>query len=375
MNGELLVLSVRQGGHMESQSGLQMNAPKIFGRLAADGCDPKTAFVVIHPTSNFMAHYMFDPLQRRGRALLGLNTRYIANDTMLLMERAIQDLGAGIRELRDRGYDKIVLVGNSGGGALAAMYQDQAENLTIETTPDGRAIEIAPEDLPPIDGIALLCAHPGRAVTLREWIDAAVTDEADLLATDAGLDMYNPDNGPPYDADWLARYRDAQQARCDRLTDWVLARLDELADGGDAHPARDQAFVVYRTMADPRFLDLSLDANDREAGTLWGDARTVNYAANNIGRFTTLRSFLSQWSPRTSLADGPDCLSRTSVPVLNVEYSADNAVFPSQVRAWAAAAEGRVTDHVLKGAPHYLHAHPHFIEEVADVLVQWADAL
>ena len=375
MNGELLVLSVRQGGHMESQAGLQMNAPKIFGRLAADGCDPKTAFVVIHPTSNFMAHYMFDPLQRRGRALLGLNTRYIANDTMLLMERAIQDLGAGIRELRDRGYDKIVLVGNSGGGALAAMYQDQAENLTIETTPDGRAIEIAPEDLPPIDGIALLCAHPGRAVTLREWIDAAVTDEADLLATDAGLDMYNPDNGPPYDADWLARYRDAQQARCDRLTDWVLARLDELADGGDAHPARDQAFVVYRTMADPRFLDLSLDANDREAGTLWGDARTGNYAANNIGRFTTLRSFLSQWSPRTSLADGPDCLSRTSVPVLNVEYSADNAVFPSQVRAWAAAAEGRVTDHVLKGAPHYLHAHPHFIEEVADVLVQWADAL
>ena len=375
MNGELLVLSVRQGGHMESQSGLQMNAPKIFGRLAADGCDPKTAFVVIHPTSNFMAHYMFDPLHRRGRALLGLNTRYIANDTMLLMERAIQDLGAGIRELRGRGYDKIVLVGNSGGGALAAMYQDQAENLTIETTPDGRAIEIAPEDLPPIDGIALLCAHPGRAVTLREWIDAAVTDEADLLATDAGLDMYNPDNGPPYDADWLARYRDAQQARCDRLTDWVLARLDELDRGGDAHPARDQAFVVNRTMADPRFLDLSLDANDREAGTLWGDARTVNYAANNIGRFTTLRSFLSQWSPRTSRADGPDCLSRTSVPVLNVEYSADNAVFPSQVRAWAAAAEGRVTDHVLKGAPHYLHAHPHFIEEVADVLVQWADAL
>ena len=138
---------------------------------------------------------------------------------------------------------------------------------------------------------------------------------------------------------------------------------------------RDQAFVVNRTMADPRFLDLSLDANDREAGTLWGDARTVNYAANNLGRFTTLRSFLSQWSPRTSRADGPDCLSRTSVPVLNVEYSADNAVFPSQVRAWAAAAEGRVTDHVLKGAPHYLHAHPHLIEEVADVLVQWADAL
>jgi hypothetical protein len=65
--------------------------------------------VVIHPTSNFMGHYLIGPLQQRGRAILALNTRYVANDTALIMEREIQDLGAGIRFLRQRGYERIAL--------------------------------------------------------------------------------------------------------------------------------------------------------------------------------------------------------------------------------------------------------------------------
>lgn len=360
---------------MESQSGLQMKAPKIFGRLVAEDAAHGVAFVVIHPTSNFMAHYLFEPLQRRNRALLGLNTRYVANDTMLLMERCIQDLGAGVKALRERGYGKIVLIGNSGGGALAAMYQEQAENLTLATTPDGRALDLAPDDLPPVDGIALLCAHPGRAITLAEWIDPAVTDEADLLATDPALDMFAPGNGPPYEDAWLEGYRAAQRDRCERLTDWVVARIRELEALPDGDGPRDQAFVVHRTMADPRFLDLTLDANDRAPGTIWGDPRTINFAANNIARFTTLRSFLSQWSPRLSRADGPKCLARTTVPVLNVDYTADQAVFPSQIRAWSEAAAGRSTEHALRGAPHYPQEKPALIEELCDLLVAWSDKL
>ena len=371
MNGELLILSVRHGGMMESQSGIQQNAPKIFGRLESAGCDDNTAFVVIHPTSNFMAHYLFDPLKQRRRALLGLNTRYMANDSMLLMERAIQDLGAGIRHLRDRGYEKIILLGNSGGGALAAMYQEQAEHLTITTTPDGRPIDLTAEDFPPVDGIALLCAHPGRAHTLTDWIDPAITDEHDLLSVAPALDMYNPENGPPYDAAWLSTYRAAQLARNERLTDWVLGRLEVVA----GTPASDHAFVVHRTMADPRFLDLSLDPNDRDTGTIWGEAKPINYAANNIGRFTTLRSFLSQWSLRLSRADGPKCLANTSVPVLNVDYTEDKCVFPSQIKMWSDAAAGRCTDYALKGVGHYPHERPEKIEEVCDLLVDWADQI
>jgi hypothetical protein len=62
-------------------------------------------------------------------------------------------------------------------------------------------------------------------------------------------------------------------------------------------------------------------------------------------------------------------LARTSVPVLNVGYTADTVVFPSQVRQWSEAAGHRGRDHALKDATHHLvgqEAHRH---ELADVLV------
>jgi pimeloyl-ACP methyl ester carboxylesterase len=373
--GTLVTLQVRPGSGYDSQSGLQLAAPKIFGRLADDGCDKRLAFVVIHPTSNFMAHYLVEPLQRRGCAALALNTRYVANDTTLLLERAIQDLGAGIRFLRDQGYDRIALIGNSGGGALAALYQEQAEKPSIVSTPDGRPFELRAEDLPPVDGLAMLAAHPGRAHVLTDWIDPSVRDERDMFATISELDMFDPANGPPYAAAWLATYRAAQVARNERLTDWVLQQLAALEARNDPELVADAPFIVYRTMADPRFVDLTIDPSDRRAGTTRGSARAANFGPNNIARFCTLRSFLSQWSRRLTRGDGPACLARTSVPVLNVGYTADTVVFPSQVRQWSEAAGQRGRDYALRGATHHLAGQDALRDELADVLVDWARGL
>ncbi|MDC0989508.1 hypothetical protein OAR29_03100 [Rhodospirillales bacterium] len=370
-NNSLLILNVRPGEMMESQSGIQMHNPKIFGRLENNDCKKDIAFIVIHPTSNFMAHYLFEPFNKRNLSLLGLNTRYMGNDTMLLMERAIQDLGAGVKYLREQNYKKIILIGNSGGGALVAMYQEQAENLTIKTTPDNLTIDLENGDLPKADGIVLLCAHPGRAFTLTDWIDPSITNEQDLFSHDPTIDMYNTDNGPKYETEWLLNYRKVQRDRNDYLTDWVISRLDEM----DQSVASDQAFIVHRTMADPRFLDLSLDPNDREPGTIWGDPKQINYAANNIGRFTTLRSFLSQWSMRLSRANGPKCLSNTTVPVLNVNFTADKCVFPSQIEMWSKACGDRCTDYSLKGAEHYPHHTPNKIDELSDVIAEWTEEI
>jgi pimeloyl-ACP methyl ester carboxylesterase len=369
---QLVSLSVRAGTHMESQSGVQMLDPKIFGRLEDGGCSKQVAFVVAHPTSNFMNHYLLEPLRERGCATLALNTRYVGNDSMLLMERAIQDLGAGVRFLREQGYQKVVLIGNSGGGALAAFYQQQAEKLTITTTPDGRSIDLHPDQLPPADAIALLCAHPGRSHTLTQWLDPSVLDEHDLMSADPELDLYHPGRGAPFNRDWLAHYRAAQVARNERLTAWALARLRELEQNPGRRPATDQAFVIHRTMADPRFLDMTLDPSDRVPGTVWGEPQSVNYAANNVGRFTTLRSFLSQWSWSHSRAKGPECLGQTSVPVLNVEFTADQIVFPSQSQDWSDAAAGRCTDHKLRGINHYPQGNAQACAELADTLVAWS---
>jgi pimeloyl-ACP methyl ester carboxylesterase len=371
MQDELIALDVPRGSGYDSQSGLNNLFPKVFGRLAADACSSRVAFIVIHPTSNFMGHYMIEPLQRRGRAVLALNTRYVANDSALIMERAIQDLGAGVQLLRQRGFERIVLCGNSGGGSLAAFYQAEAEQLTVTKTPDGLPFTLNPEQIPPVDGLAMLAAHPGRAATMVEWIDPSVVDERDMWATESSLDMYSAANGPPYDAAWLHRYRAAQRARNERITDWVLERLTTLDADPDMELIKDAPFIVYRTVADPRFLDLTLDPSDRTVAR----NKRLNYGPTNLGRFSTLRSFLSQWSARLSRADGPSCMARCSVPVLNVMYSADTLVFPAQCRSWSEAAGARCTDYTLKGATHFLLEQDALIEELADLLVAWAEQL
>jgi pimeloyl-ACP methyl ester carboxylesterase len=369
---KLAVIDVKPGAAMESQSGLAMLRPRIYGAWREAAGTKRVAAIVMHPTSNFMGHYLIEPLAARGVACMGLNSRYVNNDTMLLMERVIQDLGAGVRFLRDQGYERVILIGNSGGAALASFYQAQAERLTCTHFVHGEPTRFVAEDFPPVDGIALCGAHEGRARLFLRWIDPSVIDESDPSSADPALDLYNPENGPPFSPEFLARFTAAQRARRDRIEAWAAARLRLLMR--EAGGPQDQAFVVYRTHAEPRCVDLSIDANDRPPGSIWGDARAVNYAANAMGRFTSIKAFLSQWSSR-SQADGPDNLACTSVPVLLFTYTADASTFPSTRDAWLAAAAGRIRNVDVKGGNHYLAGQPELVTQVADELAAWARAL
>jgi hypothetical protein len=369
---QLVMLAVRQGAAMESQSGLQMLAPRIFGAIEHPARRGDTACIVMHPTSNFMNHYLIGALAQRGIACLGLNSRYAGSDTTLLMERVLQDLGAGVRYLREQGYSRILLIGNSGGAALVAFYQAQAERLTLTQTAAGDPIVLEPADLPPCDGIVLCAAHAGRSRLFRDWIDPSVIDEADPLATDPALDCYDPRNGPCFSADFLDAFRVAQAERRNSIERRVLARLRQLRS--DPKGPQDAAFCIYRTHADPRMVDLSLDPNDRAPGSIWSDPRAVNFGANAMGRFTTLTAFLSQWSS-LSQADGPDNLARTSVPVKFFEYTGDASTFPSTARLWTNAAGTRVHAERVLGGNHYLAGQPDLVAQVADSIVGWNSAV
>jgi pimeloyl-ACP methyl ester carboxylesterase len=376
MDLELAVIDVRPGAALESQSGLQLLRPRIYGAWMRPAGPRRAAAIVMHPTSNFMGHYLIAPLAARGIACMGLNSRYAGNDTLLLMERVLQDLGAGVQFLRGQGYDKVVLIGNSGGASLSAFYQAQAEQLTIEHMVDGDPAGLSPADLPPVQGLALCAAHEGRATLMRNWIDPSLTDEHDGLSLDPALDMYDPRNGPPYDHAFLERFRNAQQARYERIDQWVGQRLHQLRST-PGNP-RDEVFLVYRTHADPRFLDLAIDANERAVGSVWGagaaGARAVNYAASQMGRITSLTGWLSQWSPR-SRADGPANLARTSVPTLLCTYTADQSTFPSTQAAWMAAGAGRIRNIDIRGGNHYLAGQPQLVEQTSEVIADWILAL
>ena len=364
----LLAVPVPAGVDGESQSGLQMANPRIYGALAHKPGN-RIAAMVMHPTSNFMGHYLLHPMAEAGVDILGLNSRYVANDSTLIMERVIQDAGAGVKALRERGYDKVFLIGNSGGAGLMSFYQAQAENLTVTATPAGDPVALEKDQLPPADGIAICSGHLGRPLLLAGLIDPSVIDEFDPVAANPAWDIYDERTQRPFSPAFMDRYRKAQGERMQRITRRARERLAYLRGNGISD---DEAFVVYRTYADPRYMDITLDPNDRQPGGTHRGAnpRKVNYGPNTLGRFTSLTSWLSQWSPDSN-AQGPADLARTKVPVLQLEYTGDDSVFPSAVAAWADAAKGRLTSCQIKGANHYLKGQPELLSQVVRELSQW----
>lgn len=368
--GTLIAINIKMGPG-ETRSGIQALSPKIYARYEA-AADRKLAFIVIHPVNNFMNHYLVEPLVQRGAAVLAVNTRYAGNEAFLILERAMLDLGAAVRFLRDEGYERICLIGNSGGAALAALYQAEAEAKSITHLADGRPIDFGADDVPPVDSLVFLAAHPGRSKVLTTRLDAAVIDEGDMYATDPELDIFSPEISIPFEPSFIARIRAAQIARNHRITAWCEARLREFRRPNAHTPVTDQIFPVYRTMADPRFIDLSLEPNGRERGTaLESDAAISNYGVTSTASVTTLTSWLSQWSLERSMGDGPRCLARCKTPTFLMNFLADELVYPSDAEEWLRAAPANTQRHDIPGVGHYPQKVPGAAAKVAEAILDW----
>jgi hypothetical protein len=123
------------------------------------GTQPKVALMICHPTANFMGHYALTGLAERGIGGIGFTTRYVGNDTSLIMENCLLDMGTMVEYLYERGYEKVVLCGNSGGASIVPYYQAQALHPTV-TSPPGGGPDLSTAGLRPADAITLLNAHP-----------------------------------------------------------------------------------------------------------------------------------------------------------------------------------------------------------------------
>src|SRR3546814_18939676 len=98
------------------------------------------------------------------------------------------------------GYEKVVLVGWSGGGSLSLFYQAEAEQPSITQTPAGDEVDLVGTGLSSADGIVFIAAHLSRAETLTEWIDPSVADELDPDGRTLEFDIYDArsPNKPPF---------------------------------------------------------------------------------------------------------------------------------------------------------------------------------
>lgn len=331
-----------------------------------------TLVVYMHPASTLQLLPMPKAMAAAGAHVLCAGSRYARNDTALIMENVVVDLGAYMRHARQVwGYRKVVLAGWSGGGSLALYYQQQAERPGVTHTPAGDPCNITTDTLPPADAFIFQAAHISRAVVLADWIDPSVLDENDPDRRDPELDLYHPDRKPPYGAEFLGRYRAAQLARVRRRTAWVKDTLGLLRRRGGLEMER--GFVTHRTMAEPRFLDASIDPNDRPIGTCFmGNPETVNTGPVGSGRYSTLRAWLSQWSIDDTHANGELCARGISVPMLALEHSADDAVpQPHTKRIHSASASADKTMICLRGATHYFSGQPDKLQQAVRICTEW----
>ena len=251
-----------------------------------------------------------------------------------------------------------MLLGNSGGGSLMAL--SQAER------PIG-------------DGFIALAAHPGEGVFMLQVLDPSVTDETDPFSCDPELDMYNPDNGwrpwpnpCTYDRAWLATYRGAQRDRCariDAIANAALASRETAAETmkGIAHDdlAREalkrravqgRYLVTYRTLADPAYLDLSIEPDERPMGTVFAfpDPYIGNYTYGGLARVMSARGWLSTWSGLSSHARVADTIPKVTVPTIVVHATADTEIRMRQAKEIfdnSGATDKTYVD--VQGADHY----------------------
>jgi len=326
------------------------SAPGVL--YAVEGAE--TVVTLMHPRQDLARHYLIPILLEAGYSVWAQSSRSPNNDLTLVHEEAVLDAAAGFAHLRDIGFTHLVALGPSGGATLYAFYVQQATRSPedrIAKTPGGKptGLDKATIDLP--DGVAFVAPHPGQGELLLGCIDGSVASEHDPLSTVPELDMFDEANGfrePPtsseYDPEFLERYRAAQYARVARidaharhLIENRMTAKKRFAETGAKADQRasvmSEVITVYRTDADPRTVDLTMDPSERPYGSIHGTRpHLINFGITGFGRLTTAEAWLSTWSGISSNARFVTCVPEITIPSIFVEYTADQATYPSVSR-------------------------------------------
>jgi hypothetical protein len=199
------------------------------------------------------------------------------------------------------------------------------------------------------------------------------------LSCDSDLDMYRPTAGfriPPesshYSSEFLQHYRRAQLDRVVRIDARALQYLEDARISQSSREARDwspdeasrlerraaggRIMVVYRTLADPASVDMSIDPDDRSPVGMDCDLRPdlQNYSNMGPAHYLTPRAWLSTWSGASSHANIAENLRKIADPTLIVHYCADWFARLRDADLMLASSAARdKTLSVIPGADHY----------------------
>jgi pimeloyl-ACP methyl ester carboxylesterase len=350
--------------------------------LHYDDAAPKNvAFLMMHPSSDWRQQFLLAPLAARGFGALGCANRYFEREAELILEETLLDWAACVDHLRSRGYEKIVGIGYSGGGEIAAGYQSEAVHPSISGSPMSNKPDFTKFSLHPMDGLVMLNAHAGRPFSLTLGLDPSVGGESgnNPLVYERLLDMFNPENGPPFNDAFRTRYREAQIERNHKITRWCQKLIGEIDASGNPL-MKDIPIIIHRADANLGFLDRDPAEAGKRESTRWGiDAKVANYTPgpmrgpNTRMLVVTPRSWLSQRSLAASQFDLFKFLPNCHVPTLVLWGTAD-------------AAGSEHSDHIFKVSPdpdrtfvriesgtHFMRGQADKQAEVVDNIAKWVE--
>ena len=317
----------------------------------------QTVLLFLHPAAIMNMLPFPAALARSGINVVTCHTRYANFDYSLILEECLSDVGCVVDYCRNTlDFEKVVLVGWSGGGSLMAYYQSMAETEQKYTKADAY-ISIA--------------AHAGRARILTECLDPSIYlfrrgSEIDQKHA-SSLSKYNlyskqNMNTVPSWTEIEPEFRQAQIDRNNRISQYAID-----------HPG--QSFVVDGTMMDPRWLyPKTVDPNDRTKpfDCYLGDPRIANDSTTGLARFTCSESWLSQWSWKYSKGDGVFHSSRITIPSLFIENGADNGCPWKHIQDMFQTCASQDKEYVkIEKATHYYTNQKDKLEKAASIVVNW----
>src|SRR5215210_4733062 len=344
---------------------------------------PRTVIVTMHPNDDRQRHYMLRPAAERGFAGFGMKSRWSGQHG--IHEELLLDIAAAVRYLKkERGFERVVFTGQSGGGSLFAFYQSQAEmapEQRFTETPAGDPPDLRKHEMIQGDGIVLLNANEGEGLHLTHHLDPSILDESDPFSSDPSLDMFNPANGfkrPPessrYSPEFTKKFRDAQWARAERLTAKARGYIRErnmyramLKQPGFDQLSEQQrldierraehlpVMVLYRSEADLDYTDQITRPTDRAYGSNRSSTRPDVFNLEPDARTRTIRpdAYLSTMSGPASHARLHENIHKVSVPTLVLTGTADRGTYVwEQEKTFVEAAAKDKNIVKIEGADH-----------------------
>lgn len=318
----------------------------------------RIAVYVMHAEEDYLSFSACTELPKRGYTAFCANNDASKSGHMtdLDFEEMMLNVGEGMSYLRNQTeFDKVVILGHSGGGAMMAAYQNIAENGVQACQGKEKLLPCSNQlaGLKPADGLMLIDCNYGLSTMSLLSLNPAIEDESTGSKINQTLNLYSPangytSNGANYSSLFQKTFQSGVVARDNRILNHALSRLAAIEAGNgtfsDDEPLiiPDSAYIGFNNKffsQDTRFLAHTTHAwpllhkNGSTTHQIIPSVRTPNTLGSLANNFldgaikTTIKRYLSTLAIRAT----PDFAYRVD-GLAGIDYASSQTAPVASIR-------------------------------------------